>query len=80
MIKLFEEFGETKVLNYCNAGYGQIFWDQDNKIICAIHENDGEFRSEYMTGMFEHFGIEVRYHKVTPEFVKEWDSYEDYGY
>lgn len=33
-----------------------------------------------MTSMFEHFGIEVKYHKVTPDFVKKMNGYEDYGY
>lgn len=68
------------VLNYCDAGSGQIFWDQNNEIIGAIHENDGEFRPEYMTKILTHFGIEVQYHREVPDFVRQWGSYEDYGY
>lgn len=68
------------VLNYCNTNYGQVFWDQNNEVIGGIHENDGEFRSEYMTWLFEHFGIEVEYHREIPDFVKKWDGYDNYGY
>lgn len=66
------------VLNYCNTSNGQVFWDQNNEIIGAIHENDGYFSGEYMTRLFAHFGIEVEYHREVPDFVKEWDKDEDF--
>lgn len=78
-LKFFENLITQNVLNYCNTSHGQVFWDQNNEIISAIHENDGEFRSEYMTKMFEHFGIEVEYHSEIPDFVKKMPGYEDYG-
>lgn len=33
-----------------------------------------------MTWLFEHFGIEVEYHREIPDFVKKWDGYDNYGY
>lgn len=78
-LKLFEHSSNLE-LNYCNAGYGQIFWDQDNNIICGIHENDGELREEYMNVIFNHFGIQVTYHKEIPDFIRNWDTFSDYGY
>ena len=81
--KFNEEF-EVKggpVLNYIDTDYGQIFWDQNNKIITGIHENDGRVREEYMADLFKHFGIKVVCHEneEVPDFVKEWPGYSNYA-
>jgi hypothetical protein len=67
-----------KELNYINASYGQIFWDQDNVIICGIHENDGNYSPEYMGILFTHFGIKVNEYKSIPEFIKQWNGYDNF--
>jgi hypothetical protein len=72
-------WAEKKVLNYCFTEYGQIFWDENNNIIDGLHQNDGKFREEFMSQLFEHFGVEVVFHKKIPTFVKEWEFYENYG-
>lgn len=79
-IKLFENLIIHNELHYVDTAYGQIFWDQNNEIICGIHENDGRFRDEYMSVFLEHFGIEITHHTIIPDFVKEWESYDNYGY
>lgn len=79
-LKLFENLITHNALHYVDTAYGQVFWDQNNEIIGGIHENDGQFRPEYMTWLFEHFSIEVEHHTEIPDFVKQWDGYSDYGY
>ena len=43
------------------------FFDQDGIYIKSIHDNDGEYRSEYFDGLFRHFGIEVERFKLSEE-------------
>lgn len=59
-------------LHYCQADYGQIFWDGQGNVITGIHDNDGEYRHEYMEALFKHFGIAVLYADDIPDFVKKW--------
>lgn len=71
---------DGRVLYYTNGAYGQIFWDENDNIITGLHENDGNFRDQYMTKLFNHYGVEVEYVNINdiPDFVKEWDGYSDY--
>ena len=62
---------DKRELNYYNASYGIIFWDENNNIITSIHENDGEFREEYMSSLFTHFDIEVIYHEDKPDWISD---------
>jgi len=82
MGRIISETAETQdsdasVMYYCQADYGQIFWSNGGEVIKGIHENDGEYRHEYMKGLFAHFGIKVEYVSDIPEFVREWGG-EDY--
>jgi hypothetical protein len=54
-----------------SAAFGQIFWDENNTIITAIHENDGNFRKEYMEDLFTHFGITVKMVKERPKWLTD---------
>lgn len=58
-------------LYYYEATYGTIFYDQNNVIIDSIHENDGQFRSEYFTQLFTHFDIEVKCVPKRPKFLTD---------
>jgi hypothetical protein len=49
------------------------FFDQDGIYIKSIHDNDGEYRSEYFNGLFEHFGIEVERFKLSKELDHKVD-------
>jgi hypothetical protein len=49
------------------------FFDQDGIYIKSIHDNDGEYRSEYFDGLFRHFGIEVERFKLSEELDHKID-------
>jgi len=49
----------NKKMFIISAPYCDAFFDQDGIYIKSIHENDGEYRSEYFNRLFEHFGVEV---------------------
>lgn len=59
------------VLKIYDATYGSIFYDEDNNIITAIHENDGHFRTEYFAKLFTHFNIKVEKSSKRPEFLTD---------
>lgn len=61
-----------KTLNYTYAEYGLAFWDQDDKPICYIHENDSDFKAEHMSQIFEHFKIGVKHKANPPASVLKW--------
>jgi|WetSurMetagenome_2_1015567.scaffolds.fasta_scaffold1401111_2 hypothetical protein len=61
----------TQILYYGYAPYGQVFWDQNETPITTIHENDGNFREEYMSSIVEHFNIKVKYVEKIPASIKE---------
>ncbi len=61
---------EQKLCIY-DATYGSIFFDQDNNIIGSIHENDGDFRTEYFANLFTHFGIKVEKSSKRPDFLTD---------
>lgn len=71
----------TQILYYGNAPYGQVFWDQNGVAITTIHENDGNFRNEYMCSIVEHFNIKVKYVEKIPADIeaatKNWGVWED---
>lgn len=69
---------DSNTLYYSNFEYGQIFWNSDN-VISGIHENDGEYRPEYMDKLFSSFGINVILTDDIPNFVKEWDGYSNFA-
>lgn len=48
-----------------------VFWDGDNNLITTIHENDGDWRTEYMNKIVNHFGIEVTRVKKLPAEIKK---------
>ncbi len=48
-----------------------VFWDSNNKIITTIHENDGEWRTEYMNKIPNHFGVEVIRVNKLPKAIKK---------
>lgn len=70
--------GKKLTLNYGNADYGQVFWDQDGNVVTGIHENDGDFREEYMSELLTHFNIDVKYHQEIPSEIKK-KSKKHYG-
>lgn len=52
--------------------YGEVFWNNQNEEVVYIHENDGNYRSEYMDPLFKMFGIQVKYNNnKLPRHVKE---------
>lgn len=59
-------------LYYCQADYGQVFWDNDGEIIGGLHEHDGEFVEEHMAKLFTHFGIVPKYVEDVPDQVLQW--------
>ena len=60
-----------KALFYSGTRYGTLFWDQDQKIISYIHENDARFHAEYFSKLFIHFGVKVKYEKSMPAKVEK---------
>ncbi len=62
---------KSKKLNFGYADSGQVFWDETGTLITAIHENDGEFRDEYMSSLLNHFEIKVTFQKKIPKNIKK---------
>lgn len=57
------------------GGEPAFFFDGD-KIITSIDGNDGNYRTEYMDCLFEHFGVEVEITKtLSPKQKKAFDTY-----
>jgi hypothetical protein len=56
----------VKELTIIQGTYGLGFFDGDH-LIRYVHENDGEWRSEYFNPILERFGINVRYTPVTTD-------------
>lgn len=50
--------------------YGVGFFDGDLMII-YVHENDGNWRSEYFGPILAHYSITMEY-RTTPELVSSW--------
>jgi hypothetical protein len=48
-----------KTLQIYRAEYGTAFFEND-KLIQYIHENDGDWRSEYFNRILEHFDVEIK--------------------
>ena len=46
---------------YCSYMYGTLFVDQDYNFISCVHENDGNWRSEYFDPIMNHMGITMEY-------------------
>lgn len=58
-----------------NTGYDDVFFDETGEHITSIHENDGNWRSEYMNCLMKHFGVGVE-HQEAGDFVNE-DKYNE---
>ena len=65
------EPGYAGTLNYTDAAYGQMFWDEEGEPIGVLHGSDGELREEYMAKLFTHFGVAVKYEEKAPSNVVE---------
>lgn len=77
MIKKFNEMNQyTKKMWYTHCVMSQIFFDQDGNFIKTIHENDANYRNEYMKKLFNHFGIEVEWFEFPTELTG--DTYDIY--
>ena len=59
-----------KNINYANVDHGQVFWDDDNNVICALHENDARVSREYFDKLFNFTGHKLVNHKYVPEAIK----------
>lgn len=60
-----------------HACWGTFFVSEDGeKLVDYIHENDGDFRTEYMSGIVEYFGGTVQH--LNFEQPEEAESEEDY--
>jgi hypothetical protein len=61
----------TKTLYVANAPdvEGEIFWDENKKIITGIHDNDANFRDEYFEPLFSHFGIKIKRLRNLPKWI-----------
>jgi hypothetical protein len=57
-----------RTLHYAPVEFGTILWDENKKIVAALHENDCDFRDEYLSPIFEHFGIKVQESSL-PKFI-----------
>lgn len=55
--------------SYDSIDYQTVFWDQDQNLITTIHENDGQWRGEYMNKLLNHFDIQVLRTDVIPKAV-----------
>ena len=55
-------------LNIFYSTFGSIYWEKEKKIICSIHENDGEIK-EYFNPLFKHYGIKIVTHKKRPKWL-----------
>lgn len=59
-----------KMLVYFNEDECRTeFYDETGKMFSQIHENDGDWRGEYMNGLMAHYGVEVE--TVTKKPKKE---------
>lgn len=71
----------TKKIFSTGGANGEIFWNSENKEVCYVHENDGDFRPEYMTKIITMTGFSYQYVKdknKVPDYVKEeLESYDD---
>jgi hypothetical protein len=59
-------------LFYANTPNGKIFWDNQNKFIAFIHENDATMDYSHYQ-LLEHFGVNVKYvqEEDIPDFIVE---------
>lgn len=66
------------ILYYTESEYGSIWWKGDT-VITAIHENDANYRSEYMECLFGAFNITVEYihPRSVPQWVKDSDDWKN---
>lgn len=55
---------------YDENEFQTVFWDEKNKLITIIHENDATWRKEYMNKIPNHFGIEVKQVNKLPKEIK----------
>jgi hypothetical protein len=61
----------TEIRNY------QVFFDEKGEYINAMHENDGQFNSDYQESHFTHFGIAVKYFSLPEKLSKMEESISD---
>lgn len=64
----------TIYYGYVGATYSTVFLDSNKKYISDIHENDGDYRSEYFDPVFKAVGVTMKlvsFDKILPESVQE---------